>query len=202
MKWPKASTSWRSSKAATRKTSQRSGNISPRGLRSSTNRSWECPSRRPAPAGRKRAIDEEAAQELARVRANEKLLKAQVETRETPTPKPTAARGGCQCPGMRDGGGRLGEADRKADPDYAKKAALVETTCRAIVQRNREASRNPQEAVALAKQALNGSERSAQVALPKPEARREDPSRLIRNRRRTAQNASRKPSKAALGDSR
>lgn len=115
------------------------------------------------------AIDEEAAQELARVRANERLLKAQVETRETrdteaDNQRAVVANAEACATAVDDWEKQV----RKADPDYAKKAALVETTCRAIVQETQKAPRNPAEAVALAKQALDRVNAQLEGALPKP----------------------------------
>lgn len=117
------------------------------------------------------AIDEEAAQELARARASEKLLTAQAETRatrdtEAETQRATVANAQACATAVDDWEKRV----RSADPDYAKKAALVETTCRAIVQEKGAAPRNPQEAVALAKEALDRVNAQLAAALPKPKA--------------------------------
>lgn len=148
------------------------------------------------------AIDEEAAQELARVRASEKLLKNQAEVRETRDTEAEAQRATVanaqQCATAVDD---WEKQVRSADPDYAKKAALVETTCRAIVQETGKAPRNPQEAVALAKQALDRVNAQLEAALPKPKPVAKTPtgsSAQVVDQPKTLRDAVR----AALGDSR
>lgn len=56
-----------------------------------------------------------------------------------------------------------------ADPDYAeKKASMVETTARAIIQRTGKAPASADEAVALVDQALNEVNASLKALIPKP----------------------------------
>jgi hypothetical protein len=147
------------------------------GLRCSTTR-WECPSRRPAPAGRKRAIDEAAAQELG--------ARARLRSCGRPGPnagKPTrgeakreAVANAQACATAVD---EWESAARRRDPDYAKKAALVETTCRAIVQETGKppATRRSGGAGRTGYERVN---KQLQELCPSPSPSR-DPVRLIRN---------------------
>lgn len=57
---------------------------------------------------------------------------------------------------------------RATDPDYPRKAELVETTCRAIVQRTGKAPGNAAEATALVEQAFAEVEQRLKSLLPKP----------------------------------
>lgn len=121
-------------------------------------------------------IDEAAATELAKSRASEKLLKAQAEARETRDAEAEASSAAVAnaqaCATAVD---KWEQATRKADPDYAKKAELVETTCRAIVQETGKPPRNPAEAVDLAKKAYERVDNAFKAAIPAPRPVKQTP---------------------------
>lgn len=60
------------------------------------------------------------------------------------------------------------ERQRKADPDFAKKASLVEQTVRAIVQREGKAPASPEEAVALLDRAKAEVDETVSKLVPTP----------------------------------
>lgn len=115
-------------------------------------------------------VDVETAQELARTRAAEKLTKDRLEARDTRDAETRAA----------DDAQKVANAMAEAvegweqrikgnDPDYAKKATLVETTCRAIVQRDpAKTPKNAHEAVALVEEAYGQVNDILKSSLPKP----------------------------------
>jgi hypothetical protein len=122
------------------------------------------------------ALDEEAAQELARARANEKIRTAsaerteKVQTEQTQREQAIAAAQACAT--------AVDEWEKRqkaSDPDYARKAELVETTCRAIVQQTGKPPKTPEEAIALAENALKRVNDQFKSLLPKPKAIRPSP---------------------------
>jgi hypothetical protein len=120
-------------------------------------------------------IDEDAAKEVARLRAETKLRTAGEERRTEADAAEQAravnARNAEACATAVD----QWEAEaKKADPDYAKKADLIELACRAIAQ-ERGLPKNPTEAVQLAKDAKERVDRQLKAALPTPKPVKRDP---------------------------
>lgn len=100
-------------------------------------------------------IDEETALEVAQSRATAKLSESQVterQERDSQAQVESDARALAQTMGAAVEKWETGI--KASDPDYPKKAALVETTARAIVQRTGKPPRNAEEAVKLAEDAL------------------------------------------------
>jgi hypothetical protein len=121
-------------------------------------------------------LDEEAAQELAKARAKDKLRTQQDETRAaTETAERQRSEALANATASATAVEEWEARTKAADPDYAKKADLIELTCRAIVQETGKPPRNPEEAVALAQQAYERVTDKLKAALPKPKAVRENP---------------------------
>lgn len=114
-------------------------------------------------------LDEETAQELAQARANATLSETrtaadQARADEARQTEQAAARTHAMASAVTDWETR----QKVSDPDYSKKAELVETTCRAIVQREGKAPTTPEEATALADRALAEVNRQFKAVMPKP----------------------------------
>lgn len=121
-------------------------------------------------------IDEAGAQELARSRATEALRVSQATTRDEATANAKATTDAQTLGAAMVTAVEGWEARTKAtDPDYAKKAELVETTCRAIVQRTGTPPATPEAAVALAEQAMVEVNRQFKSLAPKPKPIALDP---------------------------
>ncbi len=117
-------------------------------------------------------IDEESAAELARARAAAALNAKKGEADEARSEQErTAAQQTEIATAMVTAVEGWEQRTKASDPDYAKKAELVETTCRAIISRTgRKAPVNAEEAVALADEALAEVNRQFKSLLPKPRA--------------------------------
>jgi hypothetical protein len=116
-------------------------------------------------------IDEDTAKEVARTRATSTLASERLKARETADSEAEAARQrAATAQAMATAVEGWEQRIRTTDPDYARKAELVETTCRAIVQREGKAPTTPEEAVALADRALAEVNRQFTAALPPPRA--------------------------------
>lgn len=114
-------------------------------------------------------VDEETAQELAKTRAAAKLLETRAETRDAATSEAQAARERVTvAQSMATAVEDWEKRQKQTDPDYARKAELVETTCRAIVQRTGKAPQTPEEAVQLVESALGQVNKQFKALLPKP----------------------------------
>lgn len=114
-------------------------------------------------------IDEDTANEAARDRAAAKLHTERAKARETTDTEAEASRqrqvsAQAMLTAVEDWEGRT----RKADPDYASKAELIEVTCQAIVRRTGQAPKTPEDAVKLAEQAKAEVDAKFKAALPKP----------------------------------
>jgi hypothetical protein len=113
------------------------------------------------------ALDEEAAQELAQARANERLRTQATEARRTEETRRTERQNAETNATASANAVQEWEARTKAaDPDYARKAELVETTVRAIVMETGKAPTNPEEAVKLAEQAYERVNKQLKAVLP------------------------------------
>lgn len=116
-------------------------------------------------------IDEDTAQEVARSRAAETLRSETAAERATATAETQAAADQQAASTAMISAVEAWEVRTKAtDPDYAKKAALVQTTCQAIVQRTGKAPATPEEALALTDQALAEVNAQIKSLAPKPRA--------------------------------
>lgn len=114
-------------------------------------------------------IDEPAAREMAQLRATTKLREAKdEERRETDAAADARSKAIANAQACATAVDDWESAQKKADPDYAKKADLIELTCRAIVQETGKPPRNPEEAVALVKQAYEKVSEKLKGALPTP----------------------------------
>jgi hypothetical protein len=114
-------------------------------------------------------IDDEGAQELARARATEKLREGQSAARTAADATAQAARdaealGAAMVTSVNDWETRT----KASDPDYARKAELVQTTCRAIVQQTGKPPATAEEAVALVTDAYKRVNAQVASLLPKP----------------------------------
>lgn len=113
-------------------------------------------------------MDEEDAQELARSRATEKLQTQRLEERETADAAATAKRNTVEAARANATAVEGWEAQQKAaDPDYSKKARLVEKTCFAIVQRTGKVPTTPEESLELCNAALKEVNDELKSMLPK-----------------------------------
>lgn len=116
-------------------------------------------------------IDEDGAQELARSRASETLRAEQATARTTADTATQADTDRQAASTAMIAAVEAWEVRTKAtDPDYAKKAALVQTTCQAIVQRTGKAPATPEEALALTDQALVEVNAQLKSLVPTPRA--------------------------------
>ena len=114
-------------------------------------------------------IDEDGAQELARARATEKLRSDQAEKRDQETSQQREARERADAAtGMATAVDGWEKRIKASDPDYPKKAKLVERTAQAIVQQTGKPPATPEEAVALVEQALAEVNEQFKSLLPKP----------------------------------
>lgn len=115
-------------------------------------------------------IDQEGAQELARTRAATALRTEQDTAREAREAEAGRARDTEAVTTAMVAAVEGWETRTKAaDPDYSKKAELVQTTCRAIVSRpGAKVPTTAEEAVALADQALAEVNKQFRNLLPKP----------------------------------
>lgn len=116
-------------------------------------------------------IDEAGAAELAKARAAEALRNTQSTARDEAAAAARAttdaqALGSAMVTAVEGWEART----RATDPDYAKKAELLETECRAIVQREGKVPTTPEEAVALAERAKVKVDGQFKALLPKPKA--------------------------------
>jgi hypothetical protein len=114
-------------------------------------------------------MSEDAARELARLRAKDALTAAQ-NTRQAEADEQSKAATAVQARAVEMATAVNGweEQIKSSDPDYAKKAEFVEAKVLAIVQRTGKPPANAQEAVALAKQAYDEVSSSFKSLLPKP----------------------------------
>lgn len=114
-------------------------------------------------------LDEAGAQELAQARATAALHESQV-TARTVADEETRTRAAQEnitrsmVTAVEDWEARV----KAADPDYSKKADLVQAKCAAIAQRTGQVPTTPAEATALADQALAEVNALFKSALPKP----------------------------------
>lgn len=123
-------------------------------------------------------MSEEAAQELARSKAAAKIAETQLTTREAAETegRDRAARQ-ATATAMATAVDDWETRQKVADPDYPKKAELVEVTCRAIVQRDpAQAPKSAEQAVALAEAALKEVNAKLRLAVPAPKPIRPTPS--------------------------
>lgn len=112
-------------------------------------------------------IDEDSAQEVARLRASDKLRTQQAEARETrdseaETERTRVATAEAMVTAVEGWETRI----KASNPDYAKIAELVEDQCRAIVQRTGNPPASPADAVALCDQALKDVNTRLKSLLP------------------------------------
>lgn len=116
-------------------------------------------------------LDDDGAQEIARARATGKLLEAKTARDETRTSEErTAAERTALSTAMVTAVEAWEVKAKATDPDYQKKAELVQDTALAIVQRTGQAPASAEEAVALADQALKEVNGHFKALLPKPRA--------------------------------
>jgi hypothetical protein len=112
-------------------------------------------------------IDEDTARELAQSRAAETLRTTQAEEREAADSQAEEVRArtalATSLATAVDGWER---ATKAADPDYSRKAELVETMCHAIVKRTGQVPDTAEKAVALAKEAYAEVNRQFKALLP------------------------------------
>lgn len=114
-------------------------------------------------------MTEDAAKELAEAKASAALRESQAEAREQRTTEERQREAAVTAANaMATAVDTWEQRQKTADPDYAKKSALVETTCRAIVQETGQPPRNAAEAVALAEAALKRVNEQAKSLLPTP----------------------------------
>lgn len=122
-------------------------------------------------------MTEAAAQELAKARSSDKLRAEQLKQRETvdteTQERQTRANIATAMATAVDDWEKQAKA---ADPDYARKADMVETTCRAIVQRTGQPPATPEQAVALVKQAYEHVSKTFKGLVPTPKPIRPAPS--------------------------
>lgn len=121
-------------------------------------------------------VDVETAQELAKTRAADRLRTTQAAERERAdaqeqTRNQVVARATANATAV----DAWDKQQRQSDPDYAKKADLIETTCRAIIQQTGKVPQTPDEAVALCNEALKHVNTRLSGMLPKPKPVRGDP---------------------------
>lgn len=114
-------------------------------------------------------LSEEAAQELAQARAAEKLRKDAADAEEQKTTEQrernaTTARATAMATAVQD----WEDQQRGTDPDYAKKADLVEARCLAIVRRTGKPPATPEEARKLCEDALKEVNDSLKSFVPTP----------------------------------
>lgn len=112
-------------------------------------------------------IDEETAQELARTRAANKLISERTErdtkaSEEAEAQRHAVANATACAETVDDWEKRI----KASDPDYSKKAKLVEDQCLAIVQRTGKQPGTPAEALALVEQAYKETNARLKDVLP------------------------------------
>lgn len=116
-------------------------------------------------------LDEEGAQEIAQSRATAALLASKGEAAAKATAEQTAATEVQARTQSMIGAVEAWEASAKAsDPDYSKKAKLIEDRCRSIVAATGKPPMNAEEATALAIKAHAEITAEFKAALPKPRA--------------------------------
>lgn len=121
-------------------------------------------------------LDEEGAMELAQARATAALRNGQEATRLAGEASRNAQQAGESRIREIAGAVESWEARIKAsDPDYSKKAEMVEVQCQVIAQREGKVPHTSAEATALADRALAEVNRIMKSALPKPRAIAPDP---------------------------
>lgn len=114
-------------------------------------------------------LDEDGAAELAKARADVALRTSQEEARSTATAEDARRQDETDRTTAMVGAVEAWEARIKAtDPDYSKKAQLVQDRCRSIVAREGKPPLNATEATALADRALAEINADFKAALPKP----------------------------------
>lgn len=121
-------------------------------------------------------LAEDAAQELAQRRAADTIRTTTAEARQTAEVQEREQRAVANVATAMATAVDEWERQQKAgDPDYAKKADLVETTCRAIVQRTGRTPTTPEEAVQLVKDAHAEVTKHFKSLQPPPKAIRPSP---------------------------
>ena len=114
-------------------------------------------------------LDEAGALEIAQSRASVSLRRAQDERTAEAAASADVERRATETRTSMVSAVEAWEARAKAsDPDYSKKAELVEAKCLAIVQRTGKPPLTPEEATQLADQALSEVNAVFKAALPKP----------------------------------
>jgi hypothetical protein len=116
-------------------------------------------------------LDKEIAEELAQARARTSLT-AEQEARRAKDAEAAKAANAAQAraEAMVHSVSEWEVRTRKADPDYAKKAALVETHARALVQQTGKPPATAEEAVALVEKAYEAVNGTFKSLLPTPRA--------------------------------
>lgn len=114
-------------------------------------------------------LDEETALELAQARATA-TLQTEHSRAESVKAEQAQTADAAQARSLAMANAVTGWEERikASDPDYSKKAELVQTTCQAIVSREGKAPTTPEEATALADRALAEVNRQLSAAIPKP----------------------------------
>lgn len=114
-------------------------------------------------------LDEAGAREIAQSRATVSLRETQA-TRTAEATEASRAQQGAETlrRELETAAQSWEERTKAADPDYAKKADLVEAKCIAIVQREGNPPRNAAEATALVERAYGEVNKAFKDALPKP----------------------------------
>lgn len=116
-------------------------------------------------------VDADIAKELAQARARTSLTAEQeARQREEAAKADEASAAQARADAMVNSVTDWEVRTRKADPDYAKKAALVETHARALVQQTGKPPASAEEAVALVERAYAAVNDSLKSLSPKPKA--------------------------------
>lgn len=116
-------------------------------------------------------VDADVAKELAQTRAKAKIQTEQLDRRTTTDTEANDRKArDAAATAMVTAVDDFERTLKASDPDYARKAELVETTCRAIVQRTGKPPQNAEQAVQLVKDAYAQVNRQFKDLLPKPKA--------------------------------
>lgn len=114
-------------------------------------------------------LDDDSAEELARLRATETLRTQQAERTTEAEAQAEAARTATEAAtAVATAVSKWEQEVRGSDPDYAKKASLVLSECQAIVLRTGEKPTNEAKALELVKQAYANVDAAMKAALPQP----------------------------------